>query len=95
MTLEDAPLELPRYKCHKEVRALKIKGILPGDWQGAATVPGHSLVFEDTRYPPRFMSENWAGFRTVKEGGYLIVYADGYESYSTAKAFEDGYTLIP
>jgi site-specific recombinase XerD len=26
-------------------------------------------------------------------GGYYVVYADGYKSYSPAKAFEEGYTL--
>ena len=28
-------------------------------------------------------------------GGYYVVYEDGYRSYSPAKAFEDGYSLIP
>jgi hypothetical protein len=27
-------------------------------------------------------------------GGYYVVYADGYKSYSPAKAFEDGYTQV-
>jgi hypothetical protein len=27
-------------------------------------------------------------------GGYFVLYADGYESYSPAKAFEEGYTRI-
>ena len=27
-------------------------------------------------------------------GGYLVVYADGYVSFSPAKAFEEGYTRI-
>ncbi len=27
-------------------------------------------------------------------GGYFVVYEDGYQSYSPAKAFEDGYTRI-
>ena len=28
-------------------------------------------------------------------GGYYVVYKDGYQSYSPAEEFEDGYTLIP
>lgn len=28
-------------------------------------------------------------------GGYYVVYDDGYKSFSPAKAFEEGYTLIP
>jgi hypothetical protein len=94
MTRENAALELPRYKCHKEVRALKIKEIHPGNICERAAEPGCSLVFEDERYAPRFMPETWVGSRTAKEGGYLVVYQDGYESYSPAKAFEEGYTLI-
>lgn len=27
-------------------------------------------------------------------GGYFVVYEDGYESFSPAKAFEEGYTRI-
>ena len=27
-------------------------------------------------------------------GGYYVVYADGYASFSPSKAFEDGYTRI-
>lgn len=84
-------VQMPRYQCHKQVCALKIKEIHPG---GSPTEPGCTLVFEDARYAPRFMSEHWAGAHTALEGGYLVVYADGYLSYSPAKAFEDGYTLI-
>lgn len=29
-----------------------------------------------------------------KVGGYYVAYEDGYQSYSPAKAFEEGYTLI-
>lgn len=28
-------------------------------------------------------------------GGYLVRYEDGYMSWSPAKAFEEGYTLLP
>jgi len=31
--------------------------------------------------------------RIPDEQGYLVVYADGYESWSPKKAFEDGYSL--
>jgi len=30
----------------------------------------------------------------VSEAGYVVRYADGYESWSPAKAFEDGYKLL-
>ena len=28
-------------------------------------------------------------------GGYYVVYDDGYKSFSPAKAFEEGYRLLP
>jgi len=31
---------------------------------------------------------------SVQAGGYYVVYKDGYESFSPAEAFEEGYTLI-
>ena len=32
--------------------------------------------------------------RAAKPGGYYVRYPDGYESWSPAEAFEDGYTLV-
>lgn len=78
---------MPRYKCHKEVRAVKIFGI---DYHqdGSATVhpvdDGDSFVVS-ADYLRRYKPE---------AGGYYVVYADGYKSFSPAKAFEDGYSLI-
>ena len=31
---------------------------------------------------------------TPRVGGYYVVYADGYKSFSPATAFEEGYTKI-
>lgn len=80
--------EMPKYKCHKEVWALKIKRV---DTHEA----GATLHPVDTRYAPievdaTFFKPN----QKLEVGGYYVVYADGYKSYSPAKAFEDGYTLI-
>lgn len=82
--------ELPLYRCHKEVRALKISAI-EFEADGSA-----KIAPLDDGYPP-FLAR--AGFRSRFQGteadlGYFVVYADGYQSWSPAKAFEDGYTLI-
>lgn len=84
--------ELPRYRCHKEVWALKIKAVIPNP-------RGYELHFENERYAPHEVSTEWVG--KCMEGvpkdrpdGYFVVYADGYQSYSPAKAFEEGYRLI-
>ena len=74
-------MELPLYKCHKQVRALKIKDvtgctITPAEAEYAAfEVPAEMYL----RYTP-------------KAGDYYVVYEDGYKSFSPAKAFEDGYS---
>lgn len=76
---------MPRYRCHKEVWALKVANIIIHD-------DHHELIFEDTRYAPIDVSIDWLLARSV--GGYYVVYQDGYTSYSPADAFEEGYTLI-
>jgi hypothetical protein len=83
-----AEVELPRYKCHKQVWALKIRHIVAMSDGAAEITP------DDDRY---------AGFPVPKEyvdkhhpvpGGYYVVYQDGYKSFSPAEAFEAGYTRI-
>jgi hypothetical protein len=79
-------MPLPRYRCHKEVWALKIKSIE----RDAVT----KLAFEDPGYAALLVSYDWDQKHKPEAGGYYVVYADGYASYSPAKAFEDGYTRI-
>jgi hypothetical protein len=90
--MSEVAAEMPRYKCHKEVWALKIKEItrVPS---GNATVT-HSIVPEDGRYAPFTVSVDYIAKHNPKAGGYYVVYKDGYKSFSPADAFEDGYTLI-
>ena len=82
-------IELPRYICHKEVWALQIAGISPQNEQGDA-----ELSFTDGRYSRRLMCREWLDKHNPGVGGYLVFYKDGYVSYSPAKAFEEGYTLV-
>lgn len=74
--------EMPRYRSHKTIQALKIK-----------TVQGESLTFEDG-YPAMDLEPKVFVRYTPKPGDYLVVYEDGYKSISPAKAFEEGYTRI-
>lgn len=80
-------IELPRYRCHKEVHALKISHVLPNP-------RGIELHFSDTRYCPIEQSNAWFDKHKPEVGGYFVWYADGYKSYSPAAAFEEGYSLI-
>jgi hypothetical protein len=71
---------LPAYQCHKTVHAGKITAI-DGD---ELTLGELNLAWK--------VSPAWMTKHNPQVGGYLVVYADGYESYSPAKAFEEGYT---
>jgi hypothetical protein len=81
-----AELAVPRYRSHKEVCALKIARV--------DTSNGDALVFDDARFAPRAMTREFMEKHQPKAGGYWVQYADGYESWSPAEAFESGYTLI-
>lgn len=82
----EEPAKLPRYRCHKEVEALKIKAV--------DTSNGDALVFEDSRFPPLAVTREYVEKHAPQAGGYWVRYADGYQSWSPASAFEDGYSLI-
>lgn len=80
---------LPKYKCHKEVSALKIKEVIINAFDGSATI-----IPSDKGYGSFRVDEDYMRKHRPKAGGYYIVYNDGYKSYSPSKAFEEGYTLI-
>lgn len=77
-------MEIPRYKCHKEVGALKIKTVSKN---------GIELTFEETDKQINVNAQMIARY-TPKPGDYLVIYNDDYMSISPAKAFEEGYTRI-
>lgn len=77
--------EMPRYKSHKEVNALKIELV---------QIPSRTLHFHDKRFSPRSVSREYYEKHNPKAGGYYVVYEDGYESWSPGDVFEAGYTLV-
>jgi hypothetical protein len=87
---ESVGAQMPRYQCHKRLYALKIAGIsLPQNEAGDA-----ELAFTDEGYAPKLMPRAWLDKHNPEVGGYYVVYDDGYESFSPAKAFEEGYTRL-
>lgn len=76
-------IEMPKYRCHKEVWALEIDSVF-----------GNKLTFRDKGYasitcdPTMFLR----GIPTP--GDFYIVYEDGYKSFSPAKAFKEGYKRL-
>jgi hypothetical protein len=87
--------QLPRYQSHKQVSALQIKAVVPNP-------RGFELHFVDKRFAPHEVPAAWVAKRCpdvlgdaeLLVGGYLVVYEDGYLSWSPAGAFESGYTLV-
>lgn len=90
----DTQAEMPKYKCHKEVWALKIKEIQEPDKLKGHSPFGQILVFEDDLYAPLQVSEEYLVKHQPHAGGYYVVYKDGYKSFSPAEAFEEGYSRI-
>jgi hypothetical protein len=88
MNEEAAHLEMPHYRCFKEVSALKILSAIPAIGGGA------SLRFADSRFSPITLKPGVVARYFPQPGDYYVVYADGYQSISPAKAFEEGYTRI-
>lgn len=87
--MESPIQEMPKYRSHKEVWALKISVM-----EFAEDGTGR-LSFEDDSYEPIEIPNFREKFNgDYDDTGYLVVYKDGYKSWSPTKAFEEGYTLI-
>lgn len=78
--------EMPLYRSHKLVRALKIKSVSPcksldGDEQCI-------VYFEDESFPHRLFTVSHIPI--PQSGWYLVKYDQGYESFSPPGVFEAG-----
>lgn len=83
--------ELPKYKCYKEVWALKIGAIEFEENGFARLAPADGQVFAPFKIEEDYRSK----FKGSEEDlGYYVVYKDGYKSWSPTKAFEEGYTRV-
>ncbi len=81
-------MEMPKYKCHKEVWALKIKKIKEDSGSGIC-----ELEFFDDRYADIEVTLEWLMKHNPKPGGYFVTHKGGYKSFSPADAFESGHSL--
>lgn len=80
--------ELPRYRSHKTVWALKIAAIEINEDKSARIAPvdkGFTVFTTKPGWGERFTGSD-------ADPGYYVQYADGFESWSPSKAFEEGYT---
>ena len=89
---------MPQYQSHKKVWALKIKHIALDSTaaQSEARETDGSAMIEpaDPGYAPFRVDHTYMNKHKPEVGGYFVQYADGYKSFSPAKAFEEGYTKI-
>lgn len=81
--------EMPKYQSHKTVHALKIKMIGLNEATGAGLITPDDVGFAAFEVDAAFMDKHMPA-----PGGYYVVYADGYKSFSPAEAFETGYTRL-
>ena len=87
--------EMPRYKCHKEVRALKIAEVaIDAEGEPQETDGSAVITPDNARYAPFRVNREYMAKHRPVAGGYYVVYEDDYQSFSPAEAFEKGYTLI-
>lgn len=84
-------MPLPQYQCHKIVSAVRIAELIM--IAGTPTIfPVISPTTGDQASIP--VSLAYYNKHQPRVGGYYVRYEDGYESYSPAEAFEQGYTRI-
>ena len=94
----NADIEMPKYRSHKVVHALKIASVeLDSEVANAENrdTDGSAIITpEDEGYLPFRVDCEYVSKHHPKAGGYYVVYQGGYASWSPADAFEDGYTRI-
>lgn len=83
--------KLPRWKSHKEVEAFKIAKVL---WNHPIAESVTAAVLEGGRGLWVRVEEAYIKKHNPQIGGYYVRYADGYESFSPAEAFEEGYVPL-
>lgn len=88
-------IEMPRYRCHKQVWALKIKHITQTDRVSEFEGGSWIITPDAAGYAPFQVPHAFIDKHNPQAGGYYVVYEDGYKSYSPAAAFESGYTRVP
>ena|ERR1700733_7738482 len=95
---EDCGVQMPRYRCHKEVWALKIANIAfdrdKADAEDRETDGSAIITPAESGYGPIKVDIDYVRKHKPQVGGYYVVYRDGYKSWSPANEFEDGYTRI-
>ena len=85
--MSETSVGLPRYQSHKIVEAGKITGFPPGE-EGESD---HALIMDLEGGYRVEVDDEYVLKHKPQIGGYYMLYKDGYESWSPAEAFKDGY----
>jgi hypothetical protein len=93
-----ASMEMPRYKSHKQVWALEIKDVLPLSYEAQLetqhTPQPRSVTFVDKGYAPIWCPPDMFSRYMPVSGDFFVQYEDGYKSFSSRKAFFEGYSPV-
>jgi len=90
----DASSEMPKYRSHKKVWALKILEMRDDTPPNQESDGSRTIVPADEGFAPFRVESDYVRKHSPQAGGYYVVYQDGYKSWSPAEAFEGGYTRI-
>lgn len=90
---EGTSTPMPKYRCHKEVWALKIREVVTL-YENSGGLAAAILVPEESGYGPFTVTKEFVMRKSPKAGGYFVVYDDSHKSFIPAQAFEEGYTRI-
>lgn len=82
-----------RFKCHKIVEAAKIFGVVTFTDAGHRTDDKERMTRMDLHTADGLFNLP-VGEKMPVPGDYVVRYSDGHTSWSPAKAFEEGYTLL-
>lgn len=85
------PVGYPKWQSHKVVEAFEIEEIVFLELGGAVLRGrvGHSGPALTREVDARYVDKHGP-----QVGGFWVRYEDGYESWSPAQAFKQGYTLL-
>lgn len=84
--------QLPKWVSHKEIWGDKIIKIVRGAANVGTELTGDTWIIAEGCAIP--VTTSLVARSEPVVGDYYVKYADGYQSWSPAKAFEEGYTRL-
>jgi len=92
--MNEPKAQMPQYQSHKKVWALKIAELKHTGEPDQESDGSLMMVPCEAGFAPVKLSAEFVQKHRPEAGGYYVVYADGYKSFSPPEAFENGYSQI-